>query len=172
VGSPLTHARGPITVSRITGPVRQTGPDTWALSFNRVGFNNGRRSNDVWLLASHPGDATHQSAVQQANLKFPLRNTAGAAQHIRFPALADVPARGLRRRTQALAATSDAGLPVQYYVQEGPAEVRGSTLIFTPLPPRTRYPVKVVVVAWQYGRSAAPQVQTAEPVTQTFYIRR
>lgn len=171
VGAPLGHAAGPITISRITGPIIQTGPETWAIHFTRLGFNNPRRSGDVWLLAAQPGDAHYKSAVQQANLKIPLQNKEGAPQRITFPQLPDVPAGRLRRKV-SLAATSDAGLPVQYYVQEGPAEISGNTLSFTELPPRVKYPVKVTVVAWQYGRSTEPRLQTAEPVTQSFYIRK
>jgi len=57
---------------------------------------------------------------------------------------------------------------VYYYVKEGPAEIRGNKVIFTKIPPRSRYPLKVTVVAWQYG--IAGKVQTAEPVERTFFI--
>ena len=65
---------------------------------------------------------------------------------------------------------SDSGLPVYYYIKEGPAEVKGDQLVFTQIPPRAKFPVKVTVVAWQYGRSMEPKVQTAEAVEQSFYI--
>jgi len=63
-------------------------------------------------------------------------------------------------------------MPVYYYVQEGPAEIKENKLIFTPIPLRAKYPVKVTVVAWQYGRSTEPKIQTAEPVSQSFYIEK
>ncbi|QDA62622.1 hypothetical protein FHG12_16820 [Hymenobacter jejuensis] len=172
VGAPLTHAPGPVAVSRITGPVVQTGPDTWAIQFYRMGLDNPRRSNDIWLLASHPGDARFKSAVQQANLRFPLQNKEGAAQHITFPPLANVKAKRLKHSTVPLAATSDANVPVHYYVQEGPVELKGNSLIFSEVPPRAKFPVKVTVVAWQYGRGHEPKLQTATPVLQTFYITK
>ena len=59
---------------------------------------------------------------------------------------------------------------VCYYVKEGPAEIKGDKLVLTKIPPRAKFPVKVTVVAWQYGRSGEPQVQTAEAVEQSFYI--
>lgn len=62
---------------------------------------------------------------------------------------------------------SDCGLPVYYYVKEGPAELQDNRLVFTKIPPRSKFPVKVTVVAWQYG--IAGQVQTAEPVERSFY---
>ncbi|GAB3586548.1 hypothetical protein [Hymenobacter daeguensis] len=168
VGAPLGHSTGPITVSRITGPVVQTGPDTWAIRFNKVGFNNPRRSNDVWLLAGQPGNEHYKSAVQQADLRFPLVNKEGATQRITFPAIADVKAGQLK--SLPLAATSDAGVPVEYFVQDGPAELVGHTLHFTEIPPRAKFPMKVTVVAWQYG--TAGKLQSAAPVTQTFSIIR
>jgi len=55
-------------------------------------------------------------------------------------------------------------------VKEGPAVVEGNNLIITGIPPRSKFPVKVVVVAWQYGKTG--EVNTAEPVEQTFYITK
>jgi hypothetical protein len=61
-------------------------------------------------------------------------------------------------------------VPVYYYVREGPAEVDGDVLKFTSLPPRTKFPVQVTVVAWQYGRAVEPKLQSAAPVERTFFI--
>lgn len=73
--------------------------------------------------------------------------------------------------TISLHATSDCGLPVYYYVKEGPAEIEGNKLVFTRIPPRSKFPLKVTVVAWQYG--LAGEVQTAEPVERSFsFINR
>jgi hypothetical protein len=69
-----------------------------------------------------------------------------------------------------LKATSSANMPVHYFVESGPAEIEGSTLKILPVPPGAKYPVKVAVVAWQWGRSVEPKVQTAEMVMQTFNI--
>jgi hypothetical protein len=55
-------------------------------------------------------------------------------------------------------------------VLEGPAEVDGDTLKFTPIPPRAKFPVKVSVVAWQHGLPG--KVQTAEPVTREFFLTK
>jgi len=71
-----------------------------------------------------------------------------------------------------LAASSDANVPVCFYVREGPAQIVGDTLRLMPIPPRTRFPVAVTVVAWQYGRSTEPKLKSAEPVERTFYINQ
>ena len=71
----------------------------------------------------------------------------------------------------SLSAVSSCGLPVDFYVESGPAYVDGNRLILTAIPPKTTYPVKVTVIAWQYGKNSDPKIKTAEPVKQTFYIR-
>jgi hypothetical protein len=93
----------------------------------------------------------------------------GADQQITFPEIPDQKAGAV---SLALHAVSDAGLPVHYYVREGPASVENGTLTFTPIPPRSKFPVEVTVVAWQWGRSASPEVKTATPVTRTFVIQK
>jgi len=69
-----------------------------------------------------------------------------------------------------LKATSNASVPVYYYIREGPAEMDGDTLKITGIPSRAKFPMKVTVVSWQYGRSIDPKLQTAQPVERTFHI--
>jgi len=168
-GSPISHATGggPVVISRICGPVAQLAPGTWAIRFYRMGMDNMKRSNEIWLLASHPGDNEYRRAVEQSVMHFPLRNNTGTDQHITFNQIPDQRAGGPPLKLEA---TSDANVPVYFYVREGPAELAGNTLVFTPIPPRSRFPVKVTVVAWQWGRSIEPKLKTAEPVEQTFSI--
>ena len=171
VGAPVGHADNAalITIDRITGPFRQLGPDSFAISLEK-GLSDRGQSYQLWFAATHPGDASYRPAVQQAEMVIPARNTEGADQHIDFPVIPDQQAGAARSLT--LHAVSDAGAPVSYYVLEGPATVDGDTLLLTGIPPRSRYPIKVTVVAWQYGHSTAPQLKTAEPVTRTFLIRK
>ena len=107
------------------------------------------RNYELVFAAVHPGDAEYKPAVQQAHMFIPARNTNGAEQHITFP---EIPDQKAGVKSLKLDATSDAGVPVYYYVREGPAEVAGGILKFTALPPRAKFPVRVTVVAWQYGR--------------------
>lgn len=69
-----------------------------------------------------------------------------------------------------LTATSDAGLPVDYYVAYGPATVADGRLRVAELPARATFPIAVQVVAWQFGRGVAPLVRTAPPVAQTIQV--
>ena len=63
-------------------------------------------------------------------------------------------------------------MKVRFYVREGPAVIEGETLVLTPVPPRAKYPVRITVVAWQFGRDTEPRLQTAEPVERTFQLQR
>lgn len=154
----------PATLSRIVGPFVQTGPDTFRLQFGRAEYTANHRNHDLWLVAAHPGDRHCCGIVQQAMVRV-TPNTEGAAQTITFPAIPDQAAGVGALR---LGATSDANLPVSYYVLEGPAEIDGDTLRFTAIPPRAKFPIKVTVVAWQWGLSA--KMKTAVPVERSLLL--
>lgn len=164
--APGAHAGGAVRISRITGPVTRVDAETWRVALNRTASTTDRRSYDAWLLAEHPGDGKFKGAVQQASLKLSA-NVAGAKQTITFPSISD---RKTGAKSVKLAAASSAGAPVRYYVREGPAFVDGDTLVFTGIPPRTRWPLRVTVVAWQWGRSGEHALKAAEPVERTFSI--
>jgi hypothetical protein len=168
--SPIPHPpdASAITIGIIEGPVEQLGPDTFALRMNRVGMSNPKRSTDMWFIATYPGNGTFKKMVQQAELKIPLTNKLGLPQTIDFPAIPDQTAAAPPLK---LTATSSQGLPVYYYVRDGPAEVDDAgTLKLTAIPPRSKYPISVTVVAWQWGRPIAPLIQTAKLVERTFKI--
>jgi len=161
--------QGKIQIDRINGPVRKVNDTTFEIQFYRMGLDNNRRSGDIWLLAHHVGDKSYKSTVQQLNIRIPYPNKEGKEQHITFPPLKNVKKAA---KSLALKATSDSGLPVSYYVKEGPAKIKNGELIFTEIPPRAQYPVKVTITAWQYGRSAGDKVQTAEAIERSFFIEK
>ena len=158
----------PIEIRKITGPVKKLSDDTWRLDFYRESFLGDFRGNDAWLVAIWPGNDEYKRMVQQSVMRIPRRNDKGSDQTITFPVIPDQHAGASPMK---LSATATSGLPVRFYVREGPAEVsEEGTLSFTSIPPRATYPVKVTVVAWQWGRSVEPQVKSAEPVVRTFAI--
>jgi hypothetical protein len=163
-GAPLGHAPGPIAFRLIAGPAVQLGHDRFRLQFNR-----GDVGGTVWIEAEHPGDERYRHAVQPAQLTIPARLTQGKAQTITFPKILN---QRVGEDSIELRATSDSKLPVEYYVVSGPAEVEGHNLRITAIPVRSRYPVKVTVVAYQWGRTEGPIYQSATPVELTFQIER
>lgn len=167
-GQPLGHGQGPIQFRLIGGwggGGAQTGPDEFQVHFDTFGINP--RAANLMIMAFHPGDAHFKYAEQPAQIVFPESLTNGAPQTITFERLPDQPHGTV---SVPLNAQSNAGLPVQFFVRQGPCELRGDRLVFTLLPPRTRKPVKVTVVAWQYGRMTPPAVCSAAPVEQTFCL--
>lgn len=159
------HAQTPVHISRICGPVRQIDDTTFQVAFYRMGTNNARRTPEINLLAYSDGDKVYKSTVQELSFRIPYPLTEGKRQCLLFPGLPDVKA---GTATLSPKATSDCGLPVSYYIKEGPAEMVDGKIVFTPIPPRSKFPVKVTVVAWQYGLQG--KVQTADPVERSFYI--
>ena len=159
------QASTPLIVRKITGPVEKLNDTTFRISFSRTGFNNTKRSNDIWLIAENDGDEKYKSIVQQISMRFPLPNKEGVPQTIQFDPLQN----STKGTTSvALEAIASSGLPVSFYVREGPAEISGNHLVLTPIPPRTRFPVKITVVAWQYG--VPGKFQSAVPVERELYI--
>ncbi len=169
VGSPLGHStNGSISIDPVCGPVDKINADTFAVHFQKETLlETNARNYELVFAATQPGDVEYKPAVQQAHMFIPARNTQGTEQHITFPPIGD---QKIGSQSVKLLATSDAGAPVQYLVREGPAKVDGDVLKFTAIPPRTKFPVKITVIAWQYGRSVEPKLKTARPVERTFLI--
>ena len=160
------HAAGTPMIDPICGPVEKVDDSTFTVLFYRMGLDNTKRTGDIWLLAHHPGDKKYKSSVQQINLHIPLKREEGESQKITFNPIHNQ-IEGVNELT--LQAVSSSGLPVCFYVKEGPAENENGRLVFSKIPPRAKFPVKVSVVAWQYGTE---KVQSAEPVEQHFYIEK
>ena len=170
VGSALGHAANTnaISIDRICGPFEKTLPGTFAVRFQKETLlNTNARQYELVFALTHPGDAQCKAAVQQAHMFIPARNKLGSEQRITFP---PIPGQRLATKSVKLKAKSDSGMPVHYFVREGPADMEVDVLRFLPIPPRAKFPVKVTVIAWQYGRSTEPGVQTAEPVEQAILI--
>jgi len=76
-------------------------------------------------------------------------------------------------KSVTIKATASSGLPVGFFVREGPAEIAGDRIRFTGIPPRAKFPVKVTVCAYQFGRAGAePRFKSAEPVFREFLIQK
>ena len=170
-GGPLGHAAGPLRFRRITGPAEQIGPDTFRVHFDRGTLDGPAQPKEstIWITAEQAGDAHFRHAVQPGQITIPTRLTEGTEQRLNFPPIPD-PDRGTR--SVLLRATTDSTLPVAYYVVAGPAIVKGDHLVLTAVPVSTRWPVKVTVVAYQWGRMTAPLYRSATPVERTFFLQR
>ena len=165
-GTSLDHPAGNPNILWLRGPIVPLGGNRFRLALDRsAAFEPGREQNPLFLV-SYPGNSEYRRSVNPASVHIPF-NKVGKPQTITF---APIPDQKMGVREIVLRATSDSGMPVRFFVRAGPAEIHGDRLVFTPLPPRTKCPVTVIVVAWQWGRASEPAIQTAESVERKFHI--
>jgi hypothetical protein len=167
---PLGHSNSPIYFRVTSGAIKQTGPDTFRVWLGRGGIERQGNPWDPWVIATSGGDDTYRTTDRPVHFRIPIKRKDGTPQHIRFP---DVPAVAAGSRQIKLSATSDSRLTVQYYVISGPVDVSDDGMLtFLPIPPRAKYPVKVMIGAYQWGRGLDPKIASADPVVKEFVINR
>ena len=160
-GEPLAKAPGEPEIEWLSGPVTATGNGKFRIALDRSYPQQG-----ICLLARVRGTPTIRDSVQPIAIRL-QPNDKGKPQEITFMPLKNVK---VGSPPVPLVAKSDAGLPVEFFVVAGPAFVQNRNLVFTKIPPRSRFPIKVTVAAWQWGRSVGPPVMAAETVKQTLQI--
>jgi hypothetical protein len=160
-GEKLAQAPAAPEVEWLCGPVVPLGGGRF-----RIALDRGAKT--TYLAIRQPGTDTIRPVVQPVAIDLnAMRNSEGTTQVLAFDKIPDVPA---GTKSLPLSAKSDSGLPVEFTVISGPAIVEGGKLVFTPIPPRAKFPVEVTVGAWQWGRAADPKVKTSDMVKQTFKI--
>lgn len=163
-GTKLGHAPGPINFRVVTGPAVQIGPDEF-----RVQFNRGDQGGAIVLQEYHPGNDEYRHAVQPGEIPIPEKLAKGAEQQIAFPAIAD---QKISVQAIPLNAVSSSKLPVNYYVVSGPAIIEDGKIKIKQVPVNSKYPIKITIVAYQWGKMSVPQYQSASPVTQSFLLNK
>lgn len=165
-GQPVGHANAPILVKPAGGPALAVGTNRLRIQFDTLApASEGAR---VTFLAYSAGDAHYRYTEQVGMLPHGFTGLkSGKLQRISFEPVPNWKARG---PPVELRATSDSGLPVEFYVAYGPAIVTNQMLQVAELPARAKFPLPVKVVAWQFGRGVKPLMQTAEPVEQSLWI--
>jgi hypothetical protein len=160
-----------------SGAIKQTGTDTFRVWLTRGGLQRQGNPWDPWIIATHPGDNEYRSTERALLVQIPVRHKGPAKkdtyQTIDFPAIPNQRADATELK---LPATASSGLPVQFFVVSGPADVSDDGVLrFSPIPPNTRFPVKVIVGAYQWGRRQTEKVTyvpSATPVYQEFLIEK
>ena len=167
-GRPLKHANQKIQFSLIGGwggGGKQINDSVFQICFDHFGIS--RYTNNIQIMAYSLGNQEYKYAEQAGQVKFPETNTVGRPQLIQFSPINNITE---KQKHISLVASSDKGLPISYFIRSGPAEVKGNELVLTKIPPRSKFPLKVTVVAYQWGRNREPLIQSAKPVEQDFYI--
>ncbi|MDP6634821.1 MAG: hypothetical protein QGG42_07990 [Phycisphaerae bacterium] len=165
-GKSVGCSSAPIRIKPVSGPVVALGSDTFRMRFDGLAPAGTRARVTFMAFSEGDGDYRYTEIVGMMPRGFGGLKK-GKAQTITFP-----PIGNLKSDSPAveLKATSDSGLPVEYYVACGPAVITDGKLKIRQLPRRAKYPIEVKVVAWQFGSGVEPLVRTAEPVAQTIRI--
>jgi hypothetical protein len=165
-GQSAGHSEVPIKVKPVSGPIVRAGTRRLRIEYDAL-TPAGARSRATFMAYSE-GDDTYRYTEQVGMMPRGFRGLRkGKKQTITFPEIKDVSA---DTKPFELKATSDADLPIQYYVAEGPAVVTGGKLHITQIPRRAKFPIEVTVVAAQFGSAVEPKVKTAKPVRRSFKI--
>lgn len=159
-GVKLAKAPGTPSLEWLCGPVKPLGGDKFQIALDR-----SWPSSACYIAARQSGTDKIRAVVQPCGVKL-QKNNSGLAQKISFEPILDVKA---GTKSVKLVAKSSADLPVKFFVRAGPAVIHGDELEFTPIPPRSKFPLAVTVGAWQWGRAGESPVKT-EVVEQTFTI--
>lgn len=190
VDGAVGHADGPIQFRKYAGTVEPVDHDAKVKNAFRVTLD-GRGTVRAELLAYHPGDAKYRYAEQQGRVALPAVLKNGKPQKITFAPLGSMKLEstassserpGSPRSSDAghsataspikLSATSDSGLPVRFYVESGPAVIENDMLKLSEVPKLATFPLKINVVAYQYGSAVEPLVQSAEMVRQVVEVTK
>lgn len=143
----------------------QVGENKFRLSASR--FNPELLPGGVNVEGDNFGGTNCQPSMVLSEIAFPLP-IAGPRQKLVFPKIEDVP---IGTTKVPLGASADSGLPVSYFVIYGPAVVEGDALRITPIPTRSKLPIKVKVGAYQWGRHGENPVRTTSILNQSFSIQ-
>lgn len=162
-GEQLSKANETPILEWVCGQFKPLGNNRFRISLDRSWPNTAN-----YIGVRQLGNDSIRSIFQPCGLTL-TRNNTGKQQQVIFKSIPDITA---GTKSVPLVASSDAGLPVEFYVVAGPAIIENGQIVFTKIPPSTKFPVKVIVAAYQWGRITAPQVKTALPIEQRFYIRK
>jgi hypothetical protein len=167
-GTAVGHASGPVLFRVSTGALKQTSVNTFRVWLDRGGVERQSAPWEPWIMAWQPGDDEFRRADRPGHPWVYVVNKNGRPQALDFPKIEN---QKPGAKTLKLKAASDSGLPVQFFVVSGPVELKDDdTLTFLPIPPRAKFPVRVMVGAYQWGRAIEPKVQSAGPVFREFFI--
>ncbi len=162
-GTPLQHGKATPNVFLLCGNAKHIAGNTFKLTPER-----NFKASATYFVIRQEGDDEFRTCIEPGQLTV-VPNDKGLQQQINFTTIANV---NTTKNAIQLNANSNANMPVSFFIKSGPAKIENNQLVFTKIPPKTKFPIKVTVVAYQWGRNTAPQIQTAQPVEQIFYITK
>jgi hypothetical protein len=167
-GKPVGRSTAPIFVRQVSGAVVAMGSNTLRMRYDNLApATEGSR---VTFMAYSAGDSEYRYTELVGMMPRDFTGLKkGKDQNITFPLVGNL---NIDSGPVELKATSDSGLPVEYYVAHGPATIVEGKLKITELPSRAIFPITVKVVAYQFGSGVEPMAKTATPKEQTIQIHK
>jgi hypothetical protein len=167
-GKSAGHSDSPIYIKHVSGPVVVTGSDTFRMQYDEL--VPATESSRVTFMAYSAGDNRYRFTEHVGMMPRGFSGfKKGTIQTVEFPSLTNLKPGDPPLQ---LTATASSGLSVEYHVAYGPARIVDNRLEITELPVRAVFPVRVKVVAYQFGRGIEPLIKTAVPVEQTVLITK
>ena len=167
-GKPVGRSSAAIRIKPVSGPVAAIGANTFRMHYDALAPATSQARVTFMAYSAGDKDYRYTEIVGMMPRGFSGLKK-GKDQTITFPPIGNIKAGA---GAIALKATSDAGPAVEYYVAYGPCVIAGGKLKISELPRAATFPIKVKVVAWQFGRGVEPLVKTARPVEQTIRIEK
>lgn len=159
--TPLQHNQNKPEVILLSGNAKYKKENSFEIFPSRT-----YKAATTYFIIRQNGDDSFRTYISPGQLVLNA-NDKGLPQKISFSPIENITSSAKSFR---LKATSDKALPVRFYVKSGPATVKGNKLSITTIPVKAKFPIRVTVVAWQWGRASDPPIQTAPFTEQSFYI--
>lgn len=159
----LGHGKKIPEIIPLCGNVKQTGKYQFQITPER-----NFKSSATYLVIRQEGDDKYRTSISPGQLVV-NQNNKGLSQLITIDTLVTI---SQNVKHVKLKASSTSGMPVGFFVKAGPAVVKNDVLTISNIPPKTKFPVKVTVVAYQWGRNIEPFVKTAPFEERSFEITK
>ena len=139
---PLYTSNKPWYMQVLCGNIKQIAYNTFEITPHR-----SYKASTTYIVLKQDGDDSIRTTIAPAQLVL-VPNTKGATQLITFKPIENT---HVSTKQISLHATASSGMPVRFYVKSGPAYIENDQLYITEVPPKSIFPVRVTVVAYQWA---------------------
>ena len=160
-GTKIGHGNASPKVILLCGNAKPVSGNTFRITPDRAYKNSA-----TYFLVKQEGDTEYRGSVEPGQLVI-QPNDNGEPQQLSFDS---IPSFKLSNKNISLHAISTSGMPVSFFVKSGPVTLHGNQLSVNKIPPRTKFPIIVTIVAYQWGRSKSPAIKTAKQLERSFQI--
>jgi hypothetical protein len=162
-GTKIGHGTASPKVILLCGNAKPVSGNTFRITPERSYKNSA-----TYFLVKQEGDGEYRGSVEPGQLVIQSNDT-GESQQLSFDS---IPSFKISNKNIFLHAISSSGMPVSFFVKSGPVTIHCNQLSVNKIPPRTKFPIIVTIVAYQWGRSKSPAIKTAKQVERSFQIIR